>query len=60
MDRFISLWEYHNGEYELDDDVWDFFILAPNNNTQVIADIERVLLASGQFMKEEVDFGKYT
>ncbi|WP_445356280.1 hypothetical protein ACJJI5_11090 [Microbulbifer sp. EKSA008] len=59
-DEFITLWEYKNGEYELDDDIWAFFIYAPENNTQVIADIESVLLASGQFIKEKADFSEYT
>ncbi|PCI26772.1 MAG: hypothetical protein COB67_09815 [SAR324 cluster bacterium] len=59
-DEFISLWQYENGEYELDDDIWGCFILAPDNNTQIISDIERVLLASGKFMKEDVDFSEYT
>jgi len=59
-DEFITLWKYKNGDYELDDDTWAFFIHAPDNNIQVISDIEKVLLASGQFIKEEVDFSEYT
>lgn len=59
-DKYISFWQYENGEYELDDDIWAFFILAPENNAQVIADIERVLLESGEFTKEEADFSEYT
>lgn len=59
-DEFITLWKYENGEYELDDDTWAFFIHAPDNNIQVISDIERVLLASGQFIKEKADFSEYT
>lgn len=58
-DEFISLWEYSNGEFQLNDDTWAYFVLAPNNNAQVIHDIERVLLQSGQFIKEEVDFADY-
>lgn len=58
-DEFISLWEYSNGEYELDDDIWSYFILAPNNNAQIVGDIERVLLQSGLFVKEQVDFEPY-
>lgn len=58
-DEFISLWEYSNGEYELIDDTWAYFVLAQNNNAQVINDIEKVLLQSGLFIKEEVDFGDY-
>lgn len=58
-DQFISLWEYSNGEYELDDDTWGYFILAPRNNAQVIGDIEKALLQSGLFIKEEVDFADY-
>ena len=59
LDEFISLWEYSNGEYELTDDTWAYFVLVPNNSSQVIGDIERALLRSGQFMKEEVDFADY-
>ncbi|WP_067223360.1 hypothetical protein [Marinomonas gallaica] len=59
-DEFIFLWKYKDGEYELDDDTWAFFIHAPDNNIQVISDIEKVLLASGQFIKEEADFSEYT
>ena len=58
-DQLISHWCYQQGEYELDDDIWAFFIHAPENNSQVISDIERVLLASGQFVKEEVDLNEY-
>ncbi len=59
-DNFISLWEYSNGEFELDDDTWAYVIHAPNNNAQVIGDIENILLQSGQLIKEEVDFAEYT
>ena len=58
-DEFISLWEYSNGEYELDDDIWSYFILAPSNNSQIVGDTERVLLQSGLFVKENVDFEPY-
>ncbi|MDF2180424.1 hypothetical protein P2G88_19390 [Aliiglaciecola sp. CAU 1673] len=59
-DEFISLWEYENGEYELDDDVWAYFILAPDNNARVISDIVEVLLKSGEFIREETDPNEYT
>jgi hypothetical protein len=59
-DEFISLWEYENGIYELDDDIWAYFIMATDNNAQVISDVEQVLLKSGEFIKEEADFSKYT
>ena len=58
-DEFISLWEYSNGDYELDDDIWSYFILAPSNNCQIVCDIERVLLRSGLFVKEHVDLEPY-
>lgn len=58
-DQFISFWQYENGEYELNDDTWALFIHAPVNNAQVIADIKQVLISSGQFFKEEVDFDEY-
>ena len=59
-DEFISQWEYKNGEYELDDDIWAYFIMATENNAQVISDIEQVLLKSGEFIKEDADFSEYT
>ncbi len=58
-DEFISYWRYAHGEYELVDDIWAFFIHAPENNLRVITDIERALLASGLFVKEDVDFSEY-
>ena len=58
-DEYISMWHYEKGNYELDDDTWGFFILVPDNNSAIIADIEAVLLASGAFSKLEVDFREY-
>ena len=58
-DRFFSYWAYDKGTYEIDDDIWACFISAPQNNVQVIADIERVLLESGLFIREEIDFANY-
>lgn len=58
-DEFITFWEYPNGRFELDDDIWSCFIHAPENNFQVTSDIERALLKSGKFVKEEVDFSLY-
>ncbi|MBC3830970.1 hypothetical protein H8K33_05585 [Undibacterium amnicola] len=58
-DEFITLWEYSNGEFQLNDDTWGYFAFAPNNNALVIEDIERVLLQSGRFVKEGVDFADY-
>ena len=59
-DEHISFWQYENGEYELDDDIWAYFIHAPVNNVQIISDIERALVASGCFTKEQADFSEYT
>jgi hypothetical protein len=58
-DEFISYWTYRNGSYEIDDDVWACFILAPQNNVQIIADIENALLNTGLFVKDDVEYGKY-
>lgn len=58
-DEIITLWEYEHGEFEVDDDWGGLFILAPKNNAQVVGDIERVLLQSGFFAKEEVNFATY-
>jgi hypothetical protein len=59
-DRYFSYWVYQKGVYEIDDDIWACFISAPNNNVEVIEDIERALIKSGLFEKEDVDHGKYT
>jgi hypothetical protein len=58
-DEIISIWQYSNGRYEIDDDIWSLFIIAPSNNLQIIMDIESVLVASGMFEKEEVDYSEY-
>jgi hypothetical protein len=58
-DRYFSYWRYEGGCYEIDDDIWSLFVTAPTNNGAVIADIERALLSTGKFIKEEVDFAKY-
>jgi hypothetical protein len=60
FDGFISTWEYRNGCYELDNDIWTLFIHAPDNNDIIISDIEKALLDSGEFEKEEVGFNEYT
>lgn len=59
QERFVSFWVYPGGSYEIDDDIWALFITAKVDNRAVIADIERALLGSGVFVKEDVDFGKY-
>ncbi|CAJ0700044.1 hypothetical protein LMG19089_02495 [Ralstonia edaphis] len=58
-DRYFGYWKYAGGRYEIDDDIWGLFVSAPANNRAVIADVERALLESGKFVKEEVDFGLY-
>ena len=52
---------YPGGTFEINrDDMWGLlFILAAEPNRQVISDIEKALLNSGQFIKEEVDFSNY-
>jgi hypothetical protein len=59
LDRFIGFWSYPGGTYEIDDDIWGLFVRAEENNRQVIAEVERALLATGQFVKEDVDFADY-
>jgi hypothetical protein len=54
------MWEYENGQYEIDEDIWALFILAPSNNAQIINDIESVLIESGMFEKEVVNHSKVT
>ncbi len=59
FDTSAYAWEYANGSYLIDKDNWAIFILAPQNNAQIMADIEQVLLSSGLFFKNEVDFKDY-
>lgn len=58
-DRYFSYWTYPGGNYEIDDDIWALFVLSKDNNEVVIADVERALLATGQFVKESVDFEQF-
>ena len=58
-DRFFSYWRYAGGAYEIDDDVPGCFILAPADNARVMADVEKALLKSGLFAREDVDFADY-
>ncbi len=58
-DRFFSYWTYAGGAYEIDDDIWALFVAAKQNHATVIGDVERALLSTGQFVKEDVDFAKY-
>ncbi len=59
MDRRITFWTYPGGSYEIDDDNWGLFVSAPENNISVIADVERVLLETGHFEKQSVDFDQF-
>ncbi|MGK4872724.1 hypothetical protein, partial [Salmonella enterica] len=59
QDRYFGYWKYAGGRCEIDDDIWGLFVSAPVDNRAVIADVERALLASGKFVKEEVDLGLY-
>lgn len=56
---YLGHWIYPGGSYEIDDDIWSLFISAKDNNQNVIADIERALLASGRFLKVPVDFEQF-
>lgn len=58
-DEYISLWHYEHGAYEVDDDIWGLFILAPENNAKIMSDIARVLLASEAFEEREADVANY-
>lgn len=58
-DELISWWCYENGAYELDDDIWGLFIHAADNNAKIMSDVEKILLASGEFEKQVVDFSEY-
>lgn len=60
QDRYFGYWIYPGGRYEIDDDIWGLFVSAKENNVVVIADVERALLATGQFEKQAVDFAQFT
>ncbi|WP_431822626.1 hypothetical protein [Burkholderia sp. F1] len=59
QDRYFSYWTYARGHYEIDDDIWALFVSASMSNSTIVADIERALLLTGKFVKEEVDFSKF-
>ena len=59
FDSCAYVWEYANGSYLIDKDNWAIFILASQNNAQIMADLERALLASGLFTQQTVDFNDY-
>lgn len=59
QDRYFSFWSYSGGTYEIDDDIWAFFVSATANNKRVTSDIERALLSTGRFVKEAVDFKQF-
>ncbi len=59
LDDYFTYWAYSGGHYEVSDDTWGLFLLASPYRATVIADIERALLESRQFVKEEVDFEEY-
>ncbi|BDU20126.1 hypothetical protein DYGSA30_15830 [Dyella sp. GSA-30] len=59
QDRYFSYWKYAGGYYEIDDDIWSLFVTAKVDNAAIVADIEQALLASGEFVKEAVDFGRF-
>lgn len=52
-DAYASRWSYAGGTYEIDDDTWACFITVPDGGAQVVADIERALLDSGRFVRDE-------
>jgi len=58
-DDYIYCYEYANGRFELVDDVWGCCIHSLENNYQVITDIEKALIKSTLFLKEDVDFSRY-
>lgn len=59
QDRYFSYWAYANGTYEIDDDIWGLFVSTREDNDRVIGDIERSLMQSGLFVKEDVNFADY-
>ena len=47
------------GSFELDHDEWSMVWVHADENQDVIPYLDRILTASGQFQKEEVDFAQY-
>ena len=52
-DAYVSTWSYAGGCYEIDDDVCGYFIMVPDGDPAVIADIERALVAGGRFVRAD-------
>lgn len=48
------------GVFEVDHDEWSMVSVHAEENQEAIHFVDRILAASGQFQKEEVDFGEYT
>lgn len=48
-----------NGKSMITVDVWDFVFILADNNQEDIERIDKVLLKSNLFEKEEVDFSEY-
>ncbi|WP_175695941.1 hypothetical protein [Burkholderia ambifaria] len=59
QDHYFSYWKCARGYYEIDDDIWGLFVTASIDNASIVADVERALLLTGKFVKEEADFGKF-
>ena len=52
-DQYVSTWSYAGGCYEIDDDVFGYFIMASDGDPAVIADIGRALVAGGGFVRAD-------
>jgi len=52
-DQYVGTWSYARGCYEIDDDVGGYFIMAPDGDPAVIADVERALVAGGGFVRAD-------
>ena len=52
-DRYVGAWSYAGGCYEIDDDVWACVIHARDGGDRVVADIERALVRSGRFVRDD-------
>lgn len=48
------------GEFAVSDDQYGLFIQADGCNQPIIKDIEKIILETGLFEKENVDFSEYT
>ena len=56
---FQTVMDSPGGSFEVDHDEWSMIWVHADENQNVIPYLDRILTASGEFQKEEVDFSQY-